>query len=85
MCPPFFSWAIEQIGKDEQERSELILGVFDLIKPWLNPKLFAAVEKENKKHKEKIEKVTGSTPDKVEVINMYDEMMKRLGIQNSEK
>ena len=78
--PHFFSWAENQVITDLEDRDNLILQIFEALKPWLNSELFTAIEKKKKKEEEKLERIAKTDAKNVEVTNLYDVMMKRMGI-----
>ena len=52
----------------------------DALQPWLNFNLFSAIEQEKQKQNKKISEIAQTSTENVDVVNMYDVMMKRAGV-----
>ena len=75
------SWATEQIEKDREEKIKDISEIITALKPWLNIELYSFLEKKRKKEEEKVMKIAKVNSAKdVEVVNMFDVVMKNAGI-----
>ena len=79
--PVMLSWATEQIEKDREEKIKDISEIITALKPWLNIELYSFLEKKRKKEEEKVMKIAKVNSSKdVEVVNMFDVVMKNAGI-----
>lgn len=56
------------------------MDVFEAAKPWLSPELYVAIDKKKKKEAQKLERIAKTDKENVEVLNMFDVMMKNAGI-----
>lgn len=83
--PVALSWVVEQIKQDREEQGDLIMKVFELLQPWLNTELFVAIDKKKKKEETKIARIAKTDADKVEVLSLFDTVMKNAGIDLSKE
>lgn len=52
-----------------------------MLQPWLNPQLSVAISKKKKEEENKVTRIAKTnSKDKVDVLNLYDVMMKNAGI-----
>ncbi len=82
--PTAISWVGQQITKDREDLSDLIIGVFEMAQPWLNHELYVAIEKKKKEQENKVARIARTDdPNKVEVVSLFDSVMKNAGVDIS--
>lgn len=78
--PEVFSWVWEQINKDRDDVHKIIADVFEALKPWLNSDLFSVIEKKKQREETKIQRLAKTEAKNVQVTNLYDVMMRNMGL-----
>lgn len=81
--PVLLEWATSQISKDTENEAEDFLAKFELAKPWLDLHLWNYLKKQEDIHENKksmVAKALGTLPEKINVVNIFDEKVKEMGL-----
>lgn len=83
--PILFTWATEQLSKDWEDKQAQIQQIFEALTPWLNPGMYAELEKKKKEKEKKLTTIAQvENKDQVVQVNAFNKFMKNLGVKQED-
>ena len=82
--PILLEWATHNIIEDKKEQQELIIAVFEALKPWLNAEFAYEERKHKQREEEKLSSIAnGANKEDVITTNAIDAFLRRRGLKSN--